>query len=76
VVWVLTTSARLRLLAVADWIFVAVAVAFPRVEPGVHWTTDVLAGGAFATGWLVPLGVILGAVVARPTTQSGEEHAT
>jgi undecaprenyl-diphosphatase len=76
VVWVLTTSVRLRLLAVAGWVFVAMAVAFSRVELGVHWTTDVLASLVFATAWLVALGTILGTVVARTMSQSGERPAT
>jgi undecaprenyl-diphosphatase len=76
VVWILTTSVRLRLLAVAGWIFVAVAVAFSRVELGVHWTTDVLASVVFASAWLLALGLILGALVAGPRSQSGEQLAT
>ena len=76
VVWMLTTSIRLRLLAAVGWIFVAAAVAFSRIELGVHWTTDVLASVVFATAWLVALGTILDAVVTNPTSRSGEQLAT
>jgi undecaprenyl-diphosphatase len=76
VVWVLTTSVRLRLLAVVGWIFVAVAVAFSRVELGVHWTTDVLASLVFATAWLVITAMLFGAVVASGASRSGERLAT
>jgi membrane-associated phospholipid phosphatase len=58
------------------WIFVAAAVAFSRIELGVHWTTDVLASVVFATAWLVALGTILDAVVTNPTSRSGEQLAT
>jgi undecaprenyl-diphosphatase len=76
VVWMLTTGVRLRLLAVVAWIFVAVAVAFSRIELGVHWTTDVLASLVFATAWLVVLGMWFGAVVASAATRSGEQLAS
>jgi undecaprenyl-diphosphatase len=76
VVWILTTRTRLRLLAVVGWILVAVAVAFSRVELGVHWTTDVLASVVFTTAWLTALGMIFGAVVTSATSQSTEQLAT
>ena len=76
VVWMLTTSVRLRLLAVVGWIFVAVAVAVSRVELGVHWTTDVFASMVFATAWLVVLGMMFGAVIASGASRSGERLAT
>jgi membrane-associated phospholipid phosphatase len=58
------------------WILVAVAVAFSRVEVGVHWTTDVLASLVFATAWLLVLGIMFGAVVARSSSRSSERPAT
>jgi undecaprenyl-diphosphatase len=76
VVWILTKKARLRLLAVVGWILVTLAVAFSRVELGVHWTTDVLASVVFTTVWLTALGMIFGAVVTGPTSQSAEQLAT
>jgi membrane-associated phospholipid phosphatase len=76
VVWMLTTSVGLRLLAVVGWIFVAAGVAFSRVELGVHWTTDVLASMVFATAWLVALGMIGGGMIAGLASRPGEQLAT
>jgi undecaprenyl-diphosphatase len=76
VVWMLTTSVRLRLLAIAVWIIAAVAMAFSRVELGVHWTTDVLASLVFTTTWLVVLGMMSGAAVGSCTTRRTEQLAT
>jgi undecaprenyl-diphosphatase len=76
VVWMLNTSVGLRVLAVMGSILVAVAVAFSRVELGVHWTTDVLASVVFATAWLVALEMIFGAVVAGSRSRSGEQPGT
>jgi undecaprenyl-diphosphatase len=67
VVWMLTTSLRLRLLAAAGWIIAAVAMAFSRVELGVHWTTDVLASLLFTTAWLAILKMMFGAAVVGGT---------
>jgi membrane-associated phospholipid phosphatase len=67
----LTTSVRLRLLAVVGWIFVAVAVAFSRVEVGVHWTTDVLASLLFAGAWLLVIKMLFGAAVAGASRVDG-----
>jgi undecaprenyl-diphosphatase len=53
VVWMITPKAGPRLLAVLGWIIVVAAVAFSRVELGVHWTTDVLASLVFVSAWLV-----------------------
>ncbi len=71
-VWILTRSARLRFLAAVGWIVVVLAVAFSRVELGVHWTTDVLASLVFATAWLLALDVLLGAIVTGATSRSGQ----
>jgi undecaprenyl-diphosphatase len=76
VVWMLTTRLGLRLLAVVGWIFVAAAVAFSRVELGVHWTTDVLASLVFTTAWLAVLEITFGRVAARARPQLGEHMAT
>ena len=58
------------------WICIAIAVAFSRVELGVHWTTGVLASVVFATAWLMALGMIFSAVVTSAISQSGEQQAT
>jgi undecaprenyl-diphosphatase len=75
VVWMLISSVRLSVLAVVVWIFVAVAVAFSRVELGVHWTTDVIASLVFATAWLTVLWIMLACVVASGPSRSGEPRA-
>ena len=72
----LTPSVRLRLLAVLGWIVVAVAVAFSRVEVGVHWTTDVLASVVFATAWLLILGMLFGTVVVSDVSRSAQRLAS
>ena len=66
----------MRLLAIVGWICIAIAVAFSRVELGVHWTTDVLASLMFATAWLVVLGMLFGAVVAIGASRSDERLGT
>jgi undecaprenyl-diphosphatase len=72
VVWVLIPRAGPRLLAALGWIVAAMAVAFSRVELGVHWTTDVLASVVFVVAWLLVIGVLFGsAVVAGPNDPSG-----
>jgi undecaprenyl-diphosphatase len=76
VVWMLTPSVRLRLLAALGWIVVAVAVAFSRVELGVHWTTDVLASVVFATAWLLILGMLFGTIVVGSASRSSQRLAT
>ena len=76
VVWMLTPSVRLRFLAALGWIVVAVAVAFSRVEVGVHWTTDVIASVVFATAWLLILGMLLGTVVGSSASWSAQRLAT
>jgi membrane-associated phospholipid phosphatase len=70
----LTMNVRLRLLAVLGSIFIALAVAFSRVEMGVHWTTDVLASLVFVTAWLVALEMLFG--IARSASRSDERLAT
>ena len=76
VVWMLNTSVGLRVLAVMGSTLVAVAVAFSRVELGVHWTTDVLASVVFATAWLLILGMLLGTVVVSGASRSGQRLVT
>ena len=72
----LTPSVRLRLVAALGWIVVAMAVAFSRVEVGVHWSTDGLASVVFATVWLLILGMLLGTVVVSGASRSGQRLVT
>jgi undecaprenyl-diphosphatase len=60
VVWAVTSNVGLRVLAVLGWIVLVAAVAFSRVELGVHWTTDVLASVVFVAGWLLVAGALFG----------------
>jgi undecaprenyl-diphosphatase len=53
VVWVITPKVGPKVLTAFASIIVVVAVAFSRVELGIHWTTDVLASVVFATTWLL-----------------------
>jgi undecaprenyl-diphosphatase len=68
VVWVLSPSTRLRLVAALSGCVFVGAVAFSRVELGVHWTTDVIASVVFATAWLLAVGGLAGAAggISRP----------
>lgn len=60
VVWVLTPTRGPRLLAALMGVVAIVAVAFSRVELGVHWTTDVLASVVFVGLWLLIVGALFG----------------
>ena len=72
IVWVLIPKIGPRILAAVVWIIVVVAVAFSRVELGVHWTTDVLASVMFVVVWLSVAGLLF--VPAR-TGRRGEDHS-
>ena len=58
IVWLLFPKAGPRILAACAWTAVVVAMAFSRVELGVHWTTDVLASVAFVIAWLLVAGFL------------------
>ena len=58
VVWTLWPSAGPRLLAALASLIAVAAVAFSRVELGVHWSTDVFASVVFVAAWLVVAGFL------------------
>jgi undecaprenyl-diphosphatase len=58
------------------WVLAALAVAavaFSRVELGVHWTTDVIASMIFVSTWLVVLFALFGSNI-RPKRIDAEAH--
>jgi undecaprenyl-diphosphatase len=63
VAWTLWPRTGLRLLAALGSIVAVAAVAFSRVELGVHWSTDVLASVVFVAAWLVIAGSLFGSNV-------------
>ena len=58
------------------WVLAAVAVAavaFSRIELGVHWTTDVIASIIFVSAWLVVLFALFASDI-RPKRMDAEVH--
>jgi membrane-associated phospholipid phosphatase len=58
------------------WVLAALtvaAVAFSRIELGVHWTTDVIASIIFVSAWLVVLFALFGSSI-RPKGTDAEAH--
>ena len=57
------------------WLFAGLAiatVAFSRVELGVHWTTDVIAGVSFVACWLTAIVITLGGRLRGGVTRSSQ----
>jgi undecaprenyl-diphosphatase len=64
-----TALARHRAARVLGWLTAGLAIAataYSRVELGVHWMTDVIAGVVFAASWLTAIMIFLGARLRRP----------
>jgi membrane-associated phospholipid phosphatase len=54
------------------WLVAGLAVAataFSRVELGVHWMTDVIAGVVFVACWLTAISILLGSSLRRPAPE-------
>jgi membrane-associated phospholipid phosphatase len=71
------TLTRHRAVAILAWVVAGVAiaaVAFSRVELGVHWTTDVSASIVFVAVWLTAIAISLGGRL-RPPEPVGPEAA-
>jgi membrane-associated phospholipid phosphatase len=71
------TLTRHRAVAIMAWVVAGAAiaaVAFSRVELGVHWTTDVAASIVFVAVWLTALAISLGGRL-RPPEPAGPEAA-
>ena len=67
-----TAVARHRAVRVLSWLIAGLAIAataFSRVELGVHWTTDVIAGVVFTAVWLTAIAVLLGGRPRRRKTR-------
>jgi undecaprenyl-diphosphatase len=65
VVWTLCPSAGPRVLVALASLIAVAAVAYSRVELGVHWSTDVLASVVFVAAWLTVAGFLYGSVLTQ-----------
>jgi len=68
------TLTRHRAVAILGWVVAGLAiaaVAFSRVELGVHWTTDVVASIVLVAVWLTAIAISLGGRL-RPPEPAGE----
>jgi membrane-associated phospholipid phosphatase len=66
---IVATLTRGQAVTILGWLVAGLAiaaVAFSRVELGVHWTTDVVVSIVFVTVWLTAVAVSLGGRLRRP----------
>ena len=71
-----TALTRNRVIRILGWLIAGlaiVAVAFSRVELGVHWTTDVTASIIFVGCWLTAVLIVLGGRLRPPPPGSSKE---
>ena len=61
IVFLLSSRHPVRVTAVVLGCLVVVGVGFSRIELGVHWTTDVVAGCLLTLTWLAALGTLIAA---------------
>ena len=71
VVALLTPDPRPRVAAGIMAAVAVAAVAVSRVELGVHWTTDVIAGATFTACWLLALAALVAAGLLRSPARAG-----
>jgi undecaprenyl-diphosphatase len=68
------TLTRHRAVRILGWLAAGLAiaaVAFSRVELGVHWVTDVIAGVVFTASWLTAIAIVLGGRLRQPEPVPG-----
>ena len=66
--WCLAVLARHRAVRIVGWLAAGLAIgatAFSRVELGVHWLTDVIAGVVFVAVWMTAIAIVLGGSLRR-----------
>ena len=75
IVFLLSRRHPVRVTAVALGCLVVVGVGFSRIELGVHWTTDVVAGCLLTLTWLAALATLIAAVapLVAPANDEGAE---
>ncbi len=71
----LSTHRTVRLLCWASGALLVALVGFSRIELGVHWATDVVAGAIWASGWTVTVVAALRRTLAPsgPGLRSGSD---